>query len=107
MQLKPLTDNDFQTEVREADLPTVVMFSFSWCKPCKRQLPNLERLADAFIDDVQFVTMDIEECPVTARDLGVRQAPTLMLFNEGMVRGTLQDSSASLLEIRQWINEEI
>lgn len=107
MQIKKVNDTDFHLEVRESENPTVVMFTFEWCKPCKKQMPAIEFLADAFAGDINFVQMDIEESPVTARDLAVRQAPTLVLFNDGMVRSTLSDSTKTKLEIRQWINEEV
>lgn len=104
--MQPVTDTDFHELVRENQDPTVVMFTGSWCAPCKRMKPDMEFLANAFDGDVRFVEADIEDCEVTASDLGVRSVPTLVLFNDGMVRD-VKSGTQSKMEIRQWINESV
>lgn len=104
--MRELEDREFQSEVREAELPTVVMFSGSWCNPCKAMKPEIEHLAEQMKGDVNFVQMDVETSNHTASALGVRSVPTLVLVNEGMVRDTLSGKQTKL-QVRQWINDSV
>lgn len=104
--MREIEDREFQTEVREAELPTVVAFTGSWCQPCQAMKPELEHLAEQMKGDIQFVQMDVQSASRTASDLGVRSVPTLVLVNEGMVRDTLVGSQTKLA-VRQWINDAV
>lgn len=84
--MRELLDTDFQSEVREDERPTVVMFTGSWCQPCKRLKPVMEEIRDHMKDDIQFVQMDIEKCPETAQMMNIRSVPSLVLLVDGMVR---------------------
>lgn len=104
--IRTLTDADFQPEIRENLDPIIVMFTGSWCQPCKRMKPTFEEMASQMGDDIRFAEMDIEQVPETAQHLGIRSVPSLALFADGMVReiyaGTMNKS-----DLRSWINENI
>lgn len=104
--IRTLTDPDFQPEIRENPEPIIVMFTGSWCQPCKRMKPTFEEMASQMGEDIRFAEMDIEEAEQTASHLGIRSVPSLALFADGMVRevyaGTMNKS-----DLRSWINENI
>lgn len=104
--IRTLTDADFQPEIRNKYEPIIVMFTGSWCQPCKRMKPTFEELASQMGDDIRFAEMDIEQVPETAQHLGIRSVPSLALFADGMVRevyaGTMNKS-----DLRSWINENV
>ncbi len=57
--------------VRMADLqgkPLVLNFWATWCRPCVRELPQLERLAESFSDDEVAFLLLSEEPTDTLRD---------------------------------------
>ena len=104
--VRTLTDVDFHPEIRENPDPIIVMFTGSWCQPCKRMKPTFEDLASQMEGDIRFVEMDIEKAEQTASHFGIRSVPSLALFVDGMIReiyaGTMNKS-----DLRYWINENI
>ena len=104
--IRNLTDADFIPEIRENTDPIIVMFTGSWCQPCKRMKPTFEEMASQMEGDVRFAEMDIEQAEQTANELGIRSVPSLALFADGMIReiyaGTMNKS-----DLRSWINENI
>ena len=46
--LKEITDDEFETEVVNADEPVLVDFFATWCPPCQRLLPVLDKLAGEY-----------------------------------------------------------
>jgi len=104
--LRPLTDTDFQKEVREDTDPIVIMFTGSWCQPCKRFKPTVEEMAQQMDGDVRFAEMDIEHAGETASYLNIRSVPSVALFSDGMVR-EIHAGTMTKMELRQWIQENI
>lgn len=57
----------------------VVMFSASWCSPCKQAKPVFQQLAES-ARDMEFEIVDIDENRDMAQDFDVRGVPTFMLI---------------------------
>lgn len=60
----------------------VVMFSASWCNPCKQAKPVFQQLKESR-SDVQFEVVDIDEHRDMAQDFNVTGVPTFMLIEDG------------------------
>ena len=60
----------------------LVDFFATWCGPCKMLAPVLEEVAPEF-DDVEFVKVDVDECPELAQRYGVDVIPTLFVIKGG------------------------
>ena len=60
---KPIevTDDEFEEEVLQAELPVLVDFWATWCAPCKIVGPIVEELADEYDGRVKFVKLDTAE----------------------------------------------
>jgi thioredoxin 1 len=64
----------------------VVMFSSSWCAPCKQAKPIFEKISQE-IPDAYFQIVDIDENRAMAQDYNVTGVPTFMLIeNEEEVK---------------------
>jgi thioredoxin 1 len=79
-----VTDNNFDAEVLEADVATLVDFWAPWCGPCRIVAPHLEEL-NAERDDLRVVKLNVDDNPATAAKYGIMSIPTLILFKNGQV----------------------
>lgn len=84
-----VTDNNFDVEVLEAEVPVLVDFWAPWCGPCRRVSPVVEEIADERGDALKVVKLNIDENQETAIKFNVMSIPTLMVFKHGQVAKTV------------------
>ena len=80
-----LTDENFKTEVFDAQEPVLVDFWAPWCGPCRRIAPIIEELATDFEGKAKITKMNVDENPQTPMQFGVRSIPTLLFIKDGQV----------------------
>lgn len=86
-----VTDQNFASEVLEADRPVVVDFWAAWCGPCRIMSPVIEELASER-EDLRFAKLDADANPDTCARYGVLSMPTFMVFRGGEPVGQLVGS---------------
>ncbi|SFO98084.1 thioredoxin [Tranquillimonas alkanivorans] len=106
MATVPVTDDTFDTEVKQADLPVVVDFWAEWCGPCKQIGPALEELSDEYAGKVKIVKVNVDENPDSPAQMGVRGIPALFLFKDGQVVSN-KVGAAPKAALESWIKEAI
>ena len=88
-QLIALTDDNFSTEVLEADVPVLVDFWATWCGPCRMIAPIVEELSEEYAGKAKVCKMDVDAAQKTAAEFGIRSIPTLLIFKGGKVADQL------------------
>ncbi len=97
-----ISDNDFETEVLNADGAVMVDFWAEWCGPCKALSPIVDEVAGEIGDKVKIVKINIDENPNTPTQYGVRGIPTLMVFKGGEVVDT-KVGGMSKNQLSEWL----
>ncbi|MCH7827695.1 MAG: thioredoxin [Bacteroidetes bacterium] len=89
--MKPLeiTDENFESEVLNSDLPVLIDFWAAWCGPCRMIAPLVEELAGEYEGKVKVGKLDVDNNQQTAIKYGVRSIPTLLVFKNGEVKDTI------------------
>ena len=78
-----VTDDTFQSEVLENNVPVLVDFWAPWCGPCRMVAPVVEELADEYAGRVAFYKLNTDDNPRVATTYGIRSIPTLLVFKGG------------------------
>ncbi|MEO7910812.1 MAG: thioredoxin [Roseiflexaceae bacterium] len=79
-----VTDADFARQVLRSALPVAVDFWAPWCPPCRAIAPILKELASEYADTLVIAKLNIDENPQYFSQLGIRGAPTLIIFKDGV-----------------------
>ncbi|HOE62948.1 MAG TPA: thioredoxin [Candidatus Sumerlaeota bacterium] len=78
-----ITDENFQKEIIESQLPAVVDFGATWCPPCRALEPIMEQLVDEFEGQVKIGAVNVDNCRNTAGKYGIMSVPTVIFFKNG------------------------
>jgi len=74
--------NPLQQLQQESENPILVKFVAPHCPSCETLAPVLEQIVTDQAGKVHLVTIDMTEDPELAMELGVRSAPTVVLFKK-------------------------
>ena len=83
-----LTDETFEEEVLQSNLPVLVDYCAAWCGPCKMIAPILDSLTAEYAGKLKISKLNIDDNQKTPQQYGVRGIPTLMIFKNGNVEAT-------------------
>lgn len=82
-----LTDQNFNNEVIDSDLPVLVDFWAPWCGPCRMMAPVLDELSIEFDGKLKISKLDVEQ-PAhgqLAQMYDIRSIPNMKLFYQGKI----------------------
>lgn len=87
MEIVHLSQDNFEKEVLQSDIPVLIDFWATWCGPCQMLGPVLEEIAGE-VDDVKIAKVNVDENQELAQKYGVMSIPMLTLMKNGEVTDT-------------------
>lgn len=98
MSMIKITADNFKTNVLEGEKPALVEFSAPWCTYCRRIGPAMKKIAEQYADTMVIGEINIDEQESLAEEYKVEVIPTLMIFKDGKMLGsiTAPDSKAKI-----------
>ena len=82
MNIMKVTDENFEQEVLNSNIPVLVDFYADWCGPCKMLSPIVDEVAKEN-DDIKVVKVNVDEAQNTAIKYQVMSIPTLVVIKNG------------------------
>jgi len=84
---KPIevTDENFEQEALESEIPVLVDFWATWCGPCLMAGPVLEKIAQTYKGRLKVCKLNVDQGRQTAIKYGVMSIPTLNIYKDGEV----------------------
>jgi len=87
-QIHNVSDETFEKEVLQSNIPVLVDYWAPWCGPCKMIAPILIEIAEEYGDRLKVTKLNIDDNQATPPKYGIRGIPTLMLFKNGNIEAT-------------------
>ena len=80
-----ITDTNFEELVLKSNKPVLVDFWAAWCGPCRMVGPVIEEISNEYSDKAVVGKVDIDSNQEYAAKYGVRNIPTVLVFNKGEI----------------------
>src|ERR1700722_5657584 len=80
-----LTDQNFEQEVLNSEIPVLVDFWAEWCMPCRMLAPTIDKLATDYAGKIKVSKVDTDANRDTAMKFAISNIPTVILFSGGQM----------------------
>lgn len=80
-----LTEQNFDAEVLQAELPVLIDFWAPWCGPCRMLAPAVAQIAEEYAGKTKVCKVNVDEAPELARRFGIMSIPTVLVFKGGQL----------------------
>jgi thioredoxin 1 len=82
-----MNNSEFQLKILQTAKPVIVDFWAAWCMPCKMTKPILEKLAEEYAANVEFLAIDADKSRELLDQFQVAGIPTVLALRDGKVVG--------------------
>lgn len=82
-----IKDNDLSS-LKDKECFILFYFTASWCGPCKRIKPLIEKLNEGLDDSaIEFYMIDIDENDELSNQYNIKSVPTFLLIHKNKEKG--------------------
>ncbi len=78
-----VTDNTFEQEVINSEIPVLVDFWAPWCGHCRMLSPTIDELSQKYAGKVKILKLNTDENPNSAVKFRINSIPNLIFFKGG------------------------
>ena len=89
-----VTDETFESEVLQSDLPVLIDFWAPWCGPCVSVAPVVEAIAVEFAGKLKVVKVNVEENQTSPANYQVRSIPNFVILKGGQLQQQIVGAAA-------------
>jgi thioredoxin 1 len=82
-EIIPLSEQNWENEIINSNLPVVVDFWAEWCAPCRMMAPILEEIAQEYQGKIKVGKLNVDENSTIAGQYHIMGIPTLLFFRNG------------------------
>jgi len=83
MTVIEVTNETFQKEVFESDIPVIIDFFAPWCGPCRMMAPVFEEISAEYEGKLKFVKLNTQDYPESASNYNITGIPCLVIAKGG------------------------
>lgn len=92
-------------KVIQSETPVLVDFYALWCGPCNSMESILQRIAIEYKEKIGVYKLDTRNYPDVAREQGVKNLPTLILYKRGQAVGEKIQGLQTLDDMREKLDQ--
>lgn len=74
-----ITEENFEQEVLNSDVPVLIDFWAAWCAPCRMISPTIDELANEMTGKIKVGKVNVDEQPNLASAFRVMSIPTIAM----------------------------
>lgn len=83
MPERTFTDQTWDQEVLNSDLPVMVDFWAQWCGPCSMIAKVVEEISQEYEGKIKVGKLNVDENPITPGRYQIMAIPTVLFFKGG------------------------
>ena len=80
-----VTEQNFDEEVLNSDLPVFACFTTSWCQACFPTCRVADELVNQYEGRIKFVRIDREKVPKISDEYHITVVPSIILFQDSQI----------------------
>jgi thioredoxin 1 len=84
-----VNQDNFNKEVIESPIKTIVDFWAPWCGPCQMLGPVIEEIGDELKDQIKVTKLNVDENPELSNQYNIHSIPAVLIFEKGKVVNTI------------------